>query len=335
MLTLSIMKMNILDPRLSWIMLLVLLLTGSMFFIYTYSRENKPEILVIIPAKHRSMDYIYTSFKQQIMSSSLGSKYKISVKNLRGNVNRLQNIIATVNSKNNKYSMLVPIGTEIAKILNENIDNIPIVALGISDNLEIENRKYTGVIDETTSLLQLGLDVIINYKPDLNSIVIIHSADTESLEKIRDIDIISTQRKIPVKYIMVKTNKSLYTAAQSFSDPNDLIMILKDHTVVRGIKALLRYTDKYNIPIVSSDEGSVRDGAVFAIGVDESEIGAKGAELAIEVLEKSTKVSEIPMVYMRNTYIFINSTEARKRDIDIADLSIIAKRYGLTKVFVE
>ena len=58
------------------------------------------------------------------------------------------------------------------------------------------------------------------------------------------------------------------------------------------------------IPLVSSDEGSVKGGAAFALGVSERKIGEAGGKLVAEILS-GTPVADLPYAILTSTYHFL------------------------------
>jgi putative ABC transport system substrate-binding protein len=73
-------------------------------------------------------------------------------------------------------------------------------------------------------------------------------------------------------------------AAQNIVHDADLFYVGGDNTVVGAVKNLLAVAMREKKPVFASDSGSVESGALAAVSVDYSEIGAATARAAAQVL---------------------------------------------------
>ena len=94
------------------------------------------------------------------------------------------------------------------------------------------------------------------------------------------------------------------TLKQSIKD-NQMIFILKDHLVVSAIANIAQVANDKQIPLFTSDQGSVVDGGGFALGVQEQDIGKYSANLAVQIIDGKSACS-IPIINMTDLDVFIN-----------------------------
>ena len=90
-------------------------------------------------------------------------------------------------------------------------------------------------------------------------------------------------------------------------DPDSqVILILKDHFMVSSVQYLLRLAKKRNLLIYTCDEGSVAEGAHFALGVSEESIGVSAAELAWQIEQNLFDPCQGHTIPLRKLSIFVN-----------------------------
>ena len=80
-----------------------------------------------------------------------------------------------------------------------------------------------------------------------------------------------------------------------------------------------------HIPLITSDEGSVENGAGFALGVRERQIGVEGAQLAVQVLN-GKNACDLPIVEVKKLSVFINQDALNQSMQKIAPIVDAAKK---------
>jgi putative tryptophan/tyrosine transport system substrate-binding protein len=115
-----------------------------------------------------------------------------------------------------------------------------------------------------------------------------------------------------VDHVMVATLPELYNVAESLPEQTQGIFILKDNLIVSGIGTLAKTASSRHIPLITSDQGSVQNGAGFALGVREREIGVAGAMLAAQALN-GKPICDLPIVGMNNLTVFINQSAMQQQ----------------------
>jgi putative ABC transport system substrate-binding protein len=104
-------------------------------------------------------------------------------------------------------------------------------------------------------------------------------------------------------------------------------LIAKDHLIASGATTLAQAASRLHIPFVASDDGSVASGAAVAMGNKEVDIGRKGGEIAIQLLE-GAKPSEIPISSFNAYTVFVNPTALDTQGLSIKQIQEAAQRLG-------
>lgn len=287
------------------------------------SSSNEKKIGIIVPLEHKAMNEIVAGFTE-----TLQKKYpqplKIKVANAQGDANIQRAIIQQM--KNEDYDIIVPIGTTSTQMTLAMMQDQPIVSLAAQyTQKDRDARKICNVAlvhDEISAEKQLQF--IHTAYPNVSRIILIHSPQDKVFPEIEASIIAGKRTGIAIKPLMVNSLSELYTVANSIPADTQAIYILKDHMIVSGIATLALLAEKRNIPLITSDQGSVEDGSAFSIGVHEREIGIQGALLAESILT-GTSACHLPIVEMKLLTVFINKNTLKKEKQSL-DLVVAAAK---------
>ena len=115
---------------------------------------------------------------------------------------------------------------------------------------------------------------------------------------------------------MVQNVADLYTVSSRIESDAQAIFILKDNLVASGISTLVQQANERKIPLITSDEGSNKNGGAFAIGVIEADIGRQGAKMAAELLMQGS-VNGDRIQNLRRILVFINKEACKSQGVDV------------------
>lgn len=288
---------------------------------------------IIEPLEHRAMDEIVAGFKETIKSNS-SQEVKFEVQNAQGDMNLQRAIIQKMKAEH--YDMIAPIGVSTTEMSLALIKNKPIISLA-SDFTET-NRKnlkscnIVAVHDEISS--KQTIEFAKKVYPNLKNILLVHSSSDKVIPEVAEIKQVAKNYSINMKAAMVNNLSELYvTANQSISPDTQMILVLKDSLIVSGIATLAKISKDKKIPLMTSDQGSVEDGANFAIGVHEKQIGVEGGILAAKVINGSD-ICKLPMVDMTKLTVFINpiSLKNSNQDINLIKNAAVKMSYNIEEV---
>lgn len=224
---------------------------------------------LVVPMDHAALTDIVQGFKK-----TLDKKHTLVVKNAMGDPNLQRSIIQSFVAQ--KMDLIVPIGTAATQmstsIAKKNI-------LGLASY----PVKGASVLED-----EVSSEPMIKFMKQYNikKLALVYSHNEKILPEVELVKKTCKELEINIQLVPVYTTQDLYAVSKHIKA--DGIFILKDHMVVSALPALL----KLKLPIFASDEGSVKDGALCAIGVTEADIGVEGAKLANQLLD-GKKISEI------------------------------------------
>jgi putative ABC transport system substrate-binding protein len=307
-------------------LLLALILSGMAFFTHAAkAHTTKPiNIGIIVPMEHAALQAIIDGFEK-----TLQAEYKQPVKFHVGNAMGDTNLQRSVLQQfiNQKIDMFVPVGLAAAQMTLAMVKETPIVTLA-ADYPETARQKrnprnLTGVYDELGGAAQMAF--VRGAFPALKKMTLIHSNAEKIFQEVADVKAIAKKEGIALQVLVVNTLPDLYSVSKTIAADSQVILILKDHLIVSGVRTVAQIADTRKIPLVAADEGSVSNGAAMALGVSETAIGTQGAKLAAKVLS-GTPIADLPMEAPARPNIFINKAAAARQELNIQNAANYAKK---------
>lgn len=286
--------------------------------------SNEKKIGIIVPIEHKAMNEIVSGFTQTLRAeSSFPLKFKVA--NAQGDMNLERAIIQQM--KDEHYDMIVPIGTDATQMSAAAIQHQPIVSLAADISQQDRERKTCNIAvvhDEIPA--EKLVQFIHQVYPQFTQLVLIHSTSDKVFPEVDATIKAGKQYGIQIKPMMVPTLNDLYSTANAIPANAQGILILKDSLIVSGISTLQAAAEKRHIPLITSDQGSVQDGAGFALGVHERQIGVDGASLAAAVLNGKTPCS-LPAVEMTKLTVFVNPSSLMKQQQSLQPIQAAANKF--------
>jgi putative ABC transport system substrate-binding protein len=258
------------------------------------------KIAVILPIQHKAMDDIVAGLKSKLKDTK--DNGRVVEFNAMGDINNITSAVNQV-SESDDYGVIMPIGTSATTIAINATDKKPIIALAstIDENTRKElikkgHKNITNVQDE----IQIKTILSFISKLGRSRILLVYSNDERIQKQVDEAEKISSEYGLKIKKFNVANSTDIYSISSAIGD-SECILVLKDHTIVSMINVIVEAA--YDLPVITSDEGSVMSGADLAIGVKESQIGELGAEILNEMID-GKKIDEIPVKSIQNPIVF-------------------------------
>jgi len=288
---------------------------------------------IIEPLEHKAMDEIVDGFTKTL-NEQYHQPVVIKIENAQNDVNLQRAIIQKL--RDTKYTMIVPIGVGATQMTLAMVHNQNIISLA-SDLSDQDRKKLShcqvAVVHDEISSQQL-LSFIHDAYPKITELTLIHSSADKVFPEVKETIAAGKTLNITVHPIMVSSLPELYSATEALPTNSQGIFILKDSLIVSGIGTLEKAAEKHHIPLITSDEGSVENGAGFALGVHEREIGVQGAKLAAAVLQGKS-ACDLPIVSMNNLTVFVNKQAAQQEGQDTKKIMEAASKLHYQVEFVQ
>ena len=264
--------------------------------------------------EHPSLNLAKEGFKAAFKEA--GIKADFDEKNANGEVTNA-NLIAT-NYKADKKDLVFGIATPSAQALVNNISDIPVLFSAVTDpaSAKLLNSNVTGTSDKLENVTA-QLDLLLKIKPGVKKIGVLYNpSEQNSVVQVQEIQKISKQKNIEVVLQGINNFGELAQATKNLLGSTDALYLPTDNLVVSGMNLIASEAVNAKKPVVVSENSSVKEGALFTMGLDYYALGKRTGEMAIEIL-KGKPVSQIPFETSKQMKLYVNSKTAQALGLDL------------------
>ena len=264
--------------------------------------------------EHPSLNLAKEGFKAAFKEAGINAEF--DEKNANGEVTNA-NLIAT-NYKADKKDLVFGIATPSAQALVNNISDIPVLFSAVTDpaSAKLLNSNVTGTSDKLENVVA-QLDLLLKIKPGVKKIGVLYNpSEQNSAVQVQEIQKIAKQKNIEVVLQGINNFGELAQATKNLLGSTDALYLPTDNLVVSGMNLIASEAVNAKKPVVVSENSSVKEGALFTMGLDYYALGKRTGEMAIEIL-KGKPVSQIPFETSKQMKLYVNSKTAQALGLDL------------------
>ncbi len=264
--------------------------------------------------EHPSLNLTKEGFKAAFKEAGINADF--DEKNANGEVTNA-NLIAT-NYKADKKDLVFGIATPSAQALVNNISDIPVLFSAVTDpaSAKLLNSNVTGTSDKLENVAA-QLDLLLKIKPGVKKIGVLYNpSEQNSAVQVQEIQKIAKQKNIEVVLQGINNFGELAQATKNLLGSTDALYLPTDNLVVSGMNLIASEAVNAKKPVVVSENSSVKEGALFTMGLDYYALGKRTGEMAIEIL-KGKPVSQIPFETSKQMKLYVNSKTAQALGLDV------------------
>ena len=264
--------------------------------------------------EHPSLNLAKEGFKAAFKEAGINAEF--DEKNANGEVTNA-NLIAT-NYKADKKDLVFGIATPSAQALVNNISDIPVLFSAVTDpaSAKLLNSNVTGTSDKLENVVA-QLDLLLKIKPGVKKIGVLYNpSEQNSAVQVQEIQKIAKQKNIEVVLQGINNFGELAQATKNLLGSTDALYLPTDNLVVSGMNLIASEAVNAKKPVVVSENSSVKEGALFTMGLDYYALGKRTGEMAIEIL-KGKPVSQIPFETSKQMKLYVNSKTAQALGLDV------------------
>ena len=301
----------------------------ALFFYFKNNNNNKIKNIGIIQImEHECLDKSRMGFIDGLAESGFkdGENIKIDFQNAQGDQSLCNSIASNFANNNPQKDLILAISTPAALAAKNATEDIPIIATCVTDfvssGLIKSNNKpdtnVTGVSDMIPVRKQFEL--IKKLLPNAKKVGILYSSN-EVNSKIQAQSASEEAEKLNIETIeyTVSNSNEIAQIMNHIGKSVDAIFVPTDNTVVSCMPLVSQIASSNNLPVISSEPASVKNGALATYGIDYYELGKQSAIMAAEILNNKSYTSNMPIKFIddNNLKLFINKKVAEKLKIDI------------------
>lgn len=294
----------------------------------TKKPENK-RIAIVSIVKIEPITQLEDGFKKRVMESDLAKKDNITFMydNAQNDASLQNQIVDKIIQT--KPDLVYVLGTPIATAIQKRDPNLIIVQGAVTDPIEAglatswdrSGKNYAATTDLPPVDKQLTL--IKRLIPNITALGLVYNtSEANSVAVVKRIRKYIDDNKLNIKLEErpVSNTSEVSTATESLNDRVQAIYIPPDNTVHAALQVVCKVANDHKIPVFTTVETSLDNGAFAALSLDYYKLGEQSADIALLILEGKAKASEIPIKPIDNPKIIINQKVAAALGIDLSGI---------------
>lgn len=233
---------------------------------------------------------------------------------------------------------IVAITTPTAQSLAAATQTIPLVYTAVSDPVAAklinkDNKATQANITGLSSQLPLEpqLELFTKIAPNAKRIGYVYSPGEANSLALKERLAVELPKK-GMSLVDVPANRSadVGEATKSLAGKVDLIYTSMDNGVASAMESMVGAANEMQVPVITSDEFSVRRGAAAGLGVNDYDFGKKTAELVAQILDGKAP-NEVDPTVMDTLTLFISPKHAAKQGVTV-DLTTLGESINVDTV---
>lgn len=262
--------------------------------------------------EHPSLDKARNGFIKALEDKGYkdGENIKIDYQNAQNDMLTTQTIANKFVS--DKKDLIYAVSTPSAQAAYNSTKDIPIlitavtdpVAAGLVKSLDKPEGNLSGTSDYIS--IDKNLELIKTLVPKAKTIGVLYStSEVNSKIQVEMLKKYASKNNYKVVEKGISSSNEINQAISSLSKNIDVLYVPTDNLIVSSMPIVSKVATDNKIPVIASEDGSVKSGALACQGIDYEKLGYKTGEIAVKVLN-GEKVSNIPISTLDDTQIIIN-----------------------------
>jgi len=288
--------------------------------------EKLYKIGIVQLVEHVALDAAYKGFIDGLAENGFvnGQNISIDYQNAQGE----QANCVTIAQKlvNDKDDLILAIATPAAQAVANLTRNIPILVTAVTDpasaklvkSNEMPGTNVSGTSDLTPVEEQIKLAK--QFVPNLKTIGFLYCSSEQNSKF--QIDIAKKVcDEMGISYIdaTVSNSNEIQQVTQSLVGKVDAIYAPTDNMIAAGMATVSLVTNAAKIPVFCGEEGMTSVGGLATYGINYYELGKQTAKQAVAILKDGKNPAEMPIEYLQNGNLFVNTEVANIIGIEIPE----------------
>ncbi|WP_454055381.1 ABC transporter substrate-binding protein [Clostridium sp. Marseille-Q7071] len=276
------------------------------------SNKNIKTIGITQLVEHPSLDKARNGFIKALEDNGYkdGENIKIDYQNAQNDMPTTQMIANKFVS--DKKDLIYAISTPSAQAAYNSTKDMPILITAVTDpvaaGLVKSIDKPEGNVSGTSDYISIdkNLELIKMFIPDAKTIgVLYNTSEVNSKIQIDTLKEYASKNNYKVVEKGVSSSMEISQAMSSLVGKIDVLYVPTDNLIVSSMPIVSKIATNNKVPVISSEDGSVKSGALACQGIDYEKLGYKTGELAVKVLN-GEEISNIPVTILDETQIIVN-----------------------------
>lgn len=283
------------------------------------AKEKEVEVGITQIIEHPALDASRKGIERALKEKKEG-KIKIEYQSAQGDFGTAQLIAKSY--VNAKKDVIVAISTPSAQAALNATKKIPIVYTAVTDpkTAGLQGDNITGTSDMSPIAKQVAL--LKQLLPKAKKVGFLYNpGEANSLHVLKEFRKIAEKNNLQVSEKGVNSANDINLALEALLPNIDVLYIPTDNLVASSFSLVLQRANRKKVPIISSIEEMVKEGALATESIDYERLGYQTGKRILEILDgKSPK--QIPVEELKETKLVINKKAAEKYGIHVEDESL-------------
>jgi len=277
--------------------------------------SSKPKVAIFNLLSHPILDDSVAGIKAGLADEGYGPNVvEIIEVNANGEMDKLNAFAIELLAAS--PDVIVPVSTPVTQaVFKEAPTGQKIVFSTVTNPSDVgmntRPQNLTGVCDSVN--YKANFDLIFELFPETKRIGIIYNAgERNSQYGVDRVQELAEERDIELRLVTVAQSQEVVDAGRALVGNVDLIYVGSDNTVVGAMAGLTRVAYAGKLPLIASDSGSVKDGALAAVSVDYKELGERAGRLVASVLRTGQMPADTSPIMFVGEALMLNSKTAEQ-----------------------
>lgn len=278
----------------------------------TSSVEKVKTIGISQLVAHPALDKAREGFIEALSDNGYrdGENIKIDYQNSQNDMPTTQTIASKFVS--DKVDLIYAISTPSAQAAYNSTKDIPIlisavtdpVAAGLLKSIDNPDENLSGTSDKLS--IDNQLELVKLFVPKAKNIGVIYStSEVNSKIQVDELKEIASKKNYNIIEKGVSSSNELTQAMSSLSKDIDVLYVPTDNLIVSSMPIISKIANENKIPVIASEEGAVKSGALACKGIDYNKLGYQTGEMAVKVLQ-GKDINSLPIGFLNETQVIIN-----------------------------
>lgn len=292
------------------------------------SNADKIKIGVLQLVEHDALDASYRGFVDGLKEAGYedGKNITIDYQNAQGE--QANCIPIAQKFINDKSDLILAIATPAAQAVANMTKDIPILVTAVTDpadaKLVADNNLPGGNVTGTSDLTPVSeqMELLKKLIPNARRVAFLYNSSEQNSKF--QVDIARKKAEeigLTTRDATITNPNEIQQVVQNLIGKVDAIYVPTDNMVSAGMPTVVSITEPAKIPVICGEEGMLPAGGLATYGINYYELGKLTSKQAAKILKGESKPADMPIEYLQNLSLQINTNAAQKLGIVIpADL---------------
>ena len=291
------------------------------------SEDTEGETLkvgIIQTIENGAFDAMRDGFIQELRDQGYSEdELEVVVKNGQGDASTMNTIAQEM--ADGSYDLVATIATPASQAFVNMESDTPQVFISVSDPVTagilttMENPDHNATGTSNPIPVSSIIDLSETLTPGIETFGIIYNtSEVNSVSTVEEAKAYMSEQGYDVIETVVTNSSEVQQASESLLADVDAIFVPNDSVIQNAMATLAEAAKTAKKPVYGSSAVMVDSGALATIAISDEAIGAKSADMAIEILNGKNP-AEVPAVAVEGNLTVLNQTTADAIGIEIPD----------------